>query len=141
MDFKFQQHRISVQRIKDDLKDKSSAIAKSTIKFDEYKTKYIPSFETITLSQIETNITFQLLNKIENCINQKIEHIESCVSLDEGIVFELKNAYSAAIKTINDNNTKIKSLNERIDKIATESREIRKNLCLPTFCELQENQK
>lgn len=137
----FQQYRISVQRIKDDLKDKSSAIAKSTIKFDEYKTKYIPSFETITLSQIETNITFQLLNKIEDCINQKIEHIESCVSLDEGIVFELKNAYSAAIKTINDNNTKIKSLNERIDKIATESREIRRNLCLATFCELQENQK
>lgn len=106
-------------------------------KFDEYKEKYIPTCNKISLEDIEVTACINAIDKIINKIDEKIQNIKKIIILDN-LVEEVKNN----IKNINDiidrNNKKIQDINSKIENIGIEGREVRRTICKSAYNELLE---
>lgn len=132
----FQQYGQRILQIKNDIKEKASGTAKATVKFDEYKSKYISSCEGTILSQIDCTPINRLFESIEESIELKIEHINKKVSFPTSVITDVKAKYKSMIETIENDNKEIDVLNKKLDKANDESREIKRNICLATLYEL-----
>ena len=110
-------------------------------KFNSYKSKYIPSSETIELKELDS---IKIIDKIEQLIEKidlKLVDISKEViisdDLIESILHEQKNINSLTVY----NNKHINDINIKKNKIGEESKRIRRNILKRTYNNLVEKYK
>lgn len=117
-------------------KDLSSVKAKnsdSTNRYNEYKTKYIPSCENKTLELIDTNAVDELLESLLKALEKKQIDISKKVQTQDRIDKAIEQQIEALNKIINGNNVLIEEINSKKNAVGEESKEIRRNICKATY--------
>lgn len=104
-------------------------------KFDEYKVKYIPTCNNISLEDIEITSFINAIDNIITKIENKISNIKNIIDLDY-LVAEVKNNITNINGIIDRNNKKIQDINSKIENIEIEGREVRRTICKSAYNEL-----
>ena len=104
--------------------------------FDEYKQKYIPSFEKENLQEIEIKFLEEDLDNLSEHLKKKIENLSTKVNLGTEFISQIDEHYSQLEKIIKDNNKKIGEINARKNKIGEESKSIRRKICKSAYNKL-----
>ena len=123
------------------IKDKEKDTNKQIKIFNEYKTKYIVSFEKEELGEINTDEVIQNIEIIISNILEKVKNISISQNVSDQQISNLKITIDSIVKIISSNNEKVKSINGRISHISEENKAVRKNICRATYAYLCESQK
>lgn len=102
-------------------------------KYDQYKSKYIPSCEGNRIDLIEVKPILELLNIFEQALAKKLIDISALVEFDNVHLEQLQNAIIAQNTILQANNTLIDDINRRKGSIKDESKNIRRNICLAAY--------
>ncbi len=111
------------------------------ISYTTYSAKYIPSLENTKLDLIATDDLKELFTSIAREIDTKIKSINSSIVLDKKIIKDIQSKISIFQSALNENNKKIKELNDRKNGIDLENKEVRRNLCKIFFNDIAKLQK
>lgn len=111
-------------------KTKCSEIAS---KYDEYKSKYIPSCEGNRIDLIDVKPILDLLNIFQQALAKKLIDISAIVEFDSAYLEQLQNAIYALNVILQSNNTLIGNINKRKGSIKEESKNIRRNICIAAY--------
>ena len=123
------------------LKEKEKETDKQTKIFNDYKTKYFASLEEEELHEVDVTSVKQLIEKLVHSISEKINNISVPQIIQDQSIENLKIALNDFRDKISKNNEIVKSMNQKITRVANENKEIRKNICRATFEYLLESQK
>jgi wobble nucleotide-excising tRNase len=125
----FQGYTKTIEDITNGLKLLEAENSKRINFYNDYKTKYIPSLENTELQQISTKDLSNILQKITELINLKLQNISVSVEVSEEILSDLQKHISIVNQLIDDNNKKIDEINNKKNKIGEENKSVRKELC------------
>ena len=129
----FQVYKNNIEEEKKRLKDLQVQSVKAINFFDEYKQKYIPSFEKENLQEIEIKFLEEDLDNLSEHLKKKIENLSTKVKLGTEFISQIAEHYSQLEKIIKDNNKKIGEINARKNKIGEESKSIRRKICKSAY--------
>lgn len=102
-------------------------------RFDDYKNKYIPSFENVNLSDINTTDISDAIKNLRGLLEDKIKAINISIGVDNSVLPQIEHNKNSLITIIKSNNAHIEKLNSRKSKIATENIKIRKEICCSAY--------
>ena len=102
-------------------------------KYDEYKSKYIPSCEGYRLDLIEIDSILDMLNVFQQALAKKLINISTVVEFDSTYLDKLQNAVISLNSILMANNALIDDINRRKGSIKEESKTIRKNICMAAY--------
>jgi len=125
----FQGYTKTIEDITNGLKLLEAENSKRINFYNDYKTKYIPSLENTELQQISTKDLSNILQKITELINLKLQNISISVEVSEETLSDLQKHISIVNRLIDDNNKKIGEINNKKNKIGEENKSVRKELC------------
>ena len=129
----FQVYKNNIEEEKKRLKGLQVQSIKAINFFDEYKQKYIPSFEKENLQEIEIKFLEEDLDNLSEHLKKKIENLSTKVKLGTEFISQIAEHYSQLEKIIKDNNKKIGEINARKNKIGEESKSIRRKICKSAY--------
>ena len=132
----FQVYKNNIEEEKKRLKGLQVQSIKAINFFDEYKQKYIPSFEKENLQEIEIKFLEEDLDNLSEHLKKKIENLSTKVNLGTEFISQIAEHYSQLEKIIKDNNKKIGEINARKNKIGEESKSIRRKICKSAYNKL-----
>lgn len=125
----------SVETMRKDLSSLKSKNAEAVYHYNEYKTKYIPSCETLSLSSVEIKTIDDLLVELKNALEDKQRSISAVVSVEDDFVKLLEQQIKVLNKTVADNNSLISDINGKKNAIGEENKEVRRNICKAAYNE------
>lgn len=111
----------------------TNEINKSANEFNDYKTKYIPSLENISLTSTSNEKLSMELEILVKDINKKITDISKPITPNKGNLDSIKVELLQISNTVIDNNRKIQSINDKKNSIGEENKSVRRNLCKVVF--------
>lgn len=123
------------------IKDKEKETNKQIKIFNEYKTKYIASFEKEDLNDLNIEGCIKIAEDFIWNISEKAKNISIPQNISDQQIREFKVTIDNILKLISSNNKKINSMNGIISRINEENKNVRKNICRATFVYLCESQK
>lgn len=132
----FQVYKNNIEEEKKRLKGLQVQSIEAIKFFDEYKQKYIPSFEKENLQEIEIKFLEEDLDNLSEHLKKKIENLSTKVNLGTEFISQIDEHYSQLEKIIKDNNKKIGEINARKNKIGEESKSIRRKICKSAYNKL-----
>ena len=107
-------------------------------RFDDYKNKYIPSFENVNLSDINTTDISDAIKNLCILLEDKIKAINISIGVDNSVLPQIEHNKNSLIAIIKSNNAHIEKINSRKSKIATENIKIRKEICCSAYNHIAE---
>ncbi|BAV94988.1 AAA family ATPase [Ichthyobacterium seriolicida] len=114
---------------------------KRILKFNNYKEKYIPSMEEVSLESFKNSSLLDLMGVLIENNKKKISGINKPVIVENEYLTKLKEELLKLNGVIKDNNEKITTINKKKDEIGKESKDTRKNMCKSAFRELASTHK
>lgn len=123
------------------IKDKEKETNRQIKIFNEYKTKYIASFENEDLNDLNIEESVKFINDFIGCISEKVKNISCSQDISNQQIRDFKKTIENIVKLISSNNEKAISMNGRISRISEENKNVRKNICRATLAYLFESQK
>lgn len=102
-------------------------------KYNEYKTKYIPSCEGNNINLIDIVNVVTLLDVLINALYEKQQNINSIVSIDNNLVSQIEGQIESINANITYDNELIRDINKRKNAIGEESKNIRRNICKAAY--------
>lgn len=123
------------------IKDKEKETDRQIRIFNEYKNKYIASFEKEELKALGIDEGVQNIEDIISLISDKTKDISISQLLSNQHLDKLRAILDNLVKDISSNNEKVKSINGKIARLSKEIRSVRENICRAAFIHLCESQK
>ena len=126
---------ILIQSVGDKRKELASIKAENVVainRYNEYKTKYIPSCEEKNLIDLDPTSLDECLRSVLNALREKIKDISVVVARDQGIVY-LNERISSFNQCVDSNNLLIGEINEKKNSLGEESKSIRRNICKAAY--------
>ena len=121
------------------LSEIENTVSKRENLFNEYKTKYIPALENISLESISIVSPFRhCVQKLLEAVDKKIETINTSIRIDNDIILDIKKYILILNESIEKNNQKIQIINQKKNKIGEENKKIRKEICRSAYAYLSE---
>lgn len=114
----------------------SNEINKSAIEFNDYKTKYIPSLENVSLTTTSNEKLSKELELLVKDIDKKITDISKSITPNNSNLDSIKSELQHISNTVTENNGKIQNINDKKNSIAEENISVRRNLCKVVFNKL-----
>lgn len=134
----FQAYRNRLEEEKKRLKGLQAQSMEATNLFNDYKQKYIPSFEKKILLKIESHPLEEDLNNLCVCIENKINGLSVKIIPDTELISNIHEHYSQLMKIILYDNKQINEINTRKNKIGEESKSIKRKICKSAYNELHD---
>ena len=132
----FQVYKNNIEAERKRLKSLQVQSVKAINFFDEYKQKYIPSFEKENLQEIEIKSLEEDLDNLSEHLKNKVDNLSIKINLGTEFISQIDEHYSQLEKIIKDNNKKIDEINARKNKIGEESKSIRRKICKSAYNKL-----
>ena len=123
------------------IKDKEKETNRQIKFFNEYKTKYIASFEKEELCDLNIEECVKIIEDFIEHISEKAKNISISHDISDQQVEAFKIIIDNIVKLISSNNEKVNSMNRRLSSISEENKNVRKNICRAAFVYLCESQK
>lgn len=102
-------------------------------RFNEYKTKYIPSLEDKDLEELDVTEVDNCLVAIKEALEEKRRDISSYARIPESISTSFEVRIQSFNNRVSSNNFLIEEINTRKNKIGEESKNIRRNICKAAY--------
>ena len=128
--------RTFIQLIESKRKELASLKSKNTEaanRYNDYKTKYIPSCESLSLSLVDIKAIEELLIELNNALEDKQKDISIVAPVSKNIVKTIEKQIICVNKTVGDNNALIAEINSKKNAIGEESKEVRRNICKAAY--------
>lgn len=125
----------SVETMRKDLASLKTKNTEAINRYNEYKSKYIPSCETLSLFSVEIKTIDVFLVEIKNALEVKQKNISAVVSVGDDFVKLLEQQIEVLNKTVADNNSLIADINGKKNAIGEENKEVRRNICKAAYNE------
>ena len=107
-------------------------------RFDDYKNKYIPSFENVTLSEINIKDISDAIKNLRVLLEDKIKAINISIKVNDNVMSQIEHNKNSLIAIIKSNNASIEKINSRKSKIANENIKIRRAICCSAYNHIAE---
>lgn len=101
--------------------------------FNEYKTKYIPSCEDLSLSNVDSSNLSKSIEVIKDLIEEKSKNISVSLPIEESLFTELEKNLTILNNSIESNNELIEVINSKKGKLNIENKQVRKDICKSAF--------
>lgn len=101
--------------------------------FNNFKTKYIPSCESIELGAINIELLKSDFLKLIERISEKLKNINISVLIDQELIQNIEKNKTLANKVIDANNEEIESINFKKNRIGEENKSIRNEICRSVY--------
>lgn len=101
--------------------------------FNSFKTKYIPSCESIELGSINVELLKVDFLKLIERISEKLININVSVSISQELIQNIEKNKTLTNKVIDSNNEEIESINFKKNRIGEESKSIRNEICRSAY--------
>lgn len=131
----------TLENYKSHLRTIESINSKRINVFGEYKTKYIPSSETVELGNLNMDSLTKEIQSIIDQIDSKIRNISQPLIIDTSLFEGIEKKQALLNKTIDSNNLKIEAINNKKNKIGEENKAIRKEICKSVYNDLSDQHK
>lgn len=102
-------------------------------RYNDYKTKYIPSCEDKSLEELDTTKVEDCLVALNNALETKYQNISVSVSIEANIEKSFEERILAFNNQICGNNKLIDEINSKKNSIGEENKNIRKNICKAAY--------
>lgn len=103
--------------------------SKRIVSFNEFKSKYIPSSESIELNFLTIDPLIQSLQLVINKIEEKLKNISQSIIIEQSLIDNIIRHQELLNNTIDKNNEEIGNINLKKNRINEESRATRKEIC------------
>lgn len=101
--------------------------------YNDYKTKYIPSCESLSLETVDVKTIDELFVELKNALDSKQKNISMVVNVQANIAKEVKKQISIVNNLVERNNSLILDINGKKNAIGEESKEVRRNICKSAY--------
>ena len=132
----FQVYKNNIEEEKKRLKDLQVQSIRAINLFDDYKQKYIPTFEKENLQEIEIKSLEEDLDNLNVHLKKKLDNLSAKINLGTEFISQIDEHYSQLEKAIKENNKKIGEINARKNRIGEESKSIRREICKSAYNKL-----
>lgn len=112
------------------IKSKNTA---SINRFNDYKTKYIPSCEDKSLEELDTTLVDKCLISLRDALESKHKDISVAVSVENEIVTSFFTRIALFNNSIKANNGLIEEINAKKNSIGEESKTVRRDICKAAY--------
>lgn len=102
-------------------------------RYNDYKTKFIPSCEDKSLEEFDTNKVDDCLVALKSALETKHRDISASVNIDANIEKSYEEKILALNNQIYGNNKLIDEINSKKNSIGEENKNIRKNICKAAY--------
>lgn len=102
-------------------------------RYNEYKTKYIPSCEKKSLCELDTTAVDECLMKTKNALEEKQKHISKSIDIKDIITKSIFDNIYTLNSIISSNNDLINEINNKKNTIGEENKGIRRNICKAAY--------
>lgn len=135
----FQNYSKQLQNIIYLLSNVENTVIQRVNLYNEYKTKYIPSVDNDNLESIAViTLIKDCIQNVLDATNKKIEAIDISIKVGDDIIQNIKNHTITLNYLIESNNEKIRTINQKKNKIGEENKNIRKAICKSAYAHLVE---
>lgn len=139
IDKEFRSNIATLKGIIKSLKEAENENSSISNKFDSYKARYIPSSENERLAELKVEEIIEAVQVIINKIEDKLRNISMIVEVDDSTMELITDSLKTFYKTIDDNNKKITSINNKKNDINKISLNVRRNICKVAYNYLVED--
>ena len=101
-------------------------------RYNDYKSKYIPSCENNILAELDVTLVDESFTSIKSALEQKHKNISMVVPMEKSMA-ELNDRINMLNVLIDKNNILIDDINLRKNSIGEESKDIRRNICKAAY--------
>ena len=101
--------------------------------YNDYKTKYIPSCESLSLETVDVKTIDELFVELKNALDSKQKNISMVVNVQANFAKEIKKQISIVNNLVERNNSLILDINGKKNAIGEESKEVRRNICKSAY--------
>lgn len=101
--------------------------------YNDYKTKYIPSCESLSLETVDVKTIDELFVELKNALDSKQKNISMVVNVQANIAKKIKKQISIVNNLVERNNSLILAINGKKNAIGEESKEVRRNICKSAY--------
>lgn len=101
--------------------------------FDNYKNKYIPSFEDKSLSEMNIKGISEAINHLCSLLEDKIKAINIPISVDNSVLLQIEHDKDGLTSIVKSNNALVERINTRKSRIADENIKIRRQICCSAY--------
>lgn len=105
----------------------------ATNRYNDYKTKYIPSCENKSLEELDSTKIDECLVALKNSLETKHQNISFSVNMEENVVKSFEERILTFNNQIEGNNKLIDEINNKKNSIGEENKNIRKNICKAAY--------
>lgn len=138
---KFQQYKHTFEQLRISVITSSKLILQNGRTFDDYKTKYVPSCDKLSIGVIDTASLSPIIDTLNLLIDEKIAHIDKVVSISEDTKKSLQEIIQRYNCTIHDANKLFVLINKKLQGATNEMRETKRSLCKATYDSLLDKNK
>lgn len=138
---KFQQYKRTFEQLRMSVTTSSKLILQSGKTFDDYKTKYVPSCDKLSIGVIDSASLCPIIDTINLLIDEKIAHIDKVVSIPDETKISLLEIIQRYNGTILDANKSFVLINKKLQGATNEMREAKRCLCKATYDSLLDKNK
>lgn len=128
--------QILIQHIENKRKELSLLRAKNieaSNQYNVYKTKYIPSCESLSLEPVDVKAIDDLFVELKNALDSKQQDISMVVNVQDDIAKTIKKQLSIVNIVVERNISLISDINGKKNAIGEESKEVRRNICKAAY--------
>jgi len=101
--------------------------------YNVYKTKYIPSCESLSLESVEIKAIDELFVELKNALDSKLQDISMVVNVPDDIAKMIQKQLSTVNNVVERNLSLISQINGKKNAIGEENKEVRRNICKAAY--------
>lgn len=101
--------------------------------FNDYKTKYIPSSQSIELALTITEPLKENIKELIVKISDKLKDINITIAIDEELISNIEKNQTLLNKVVDGNNEEIGKINFKKNRISEENKSTRKEICKSVY--------